>query len=119
MAGNLGEVLKLIRKEKGYSLRQAEEKTGISNAYLSQLERNIATQPSPSKLLKLSKCYDFPYDKLMRLAGYIQDKKKTAVNKNESLQEAQIALMSSGLDSKQVEKVMEYVNFIKGTKNKG
>ena len=111
MSRNLGKVLGLVRDEKGLSLRKVEKDTGISNAYLSQLERGIATNPSPSVLHKLAKCYDYPYSKLMELAGYIKAEEKG--KQDDPLKEAQIALMSSGLDQEQVKKVMEYVGFIK------
>lgn len=111
MTQELGNFLKLKRGEK--SLRNVEEETGISNAYLSQLERGIATKPSPSILHKLSKCYGCSYIKLMELAGYGRIKKKTT---EDPIQEAQIALLSSGLSKDQVKQVMDYVNFIKSQK---
>lgn len=52
------------------SLRSVEEQTGISNAYLSQLEHGRIRQPSPVILHKLSELYGVAYVKLMRLAGY-------------------------------------------------
>lgn len=47
---------KLLRKKMGLTLRQVEEKTGISNAYLSQLENGKIKKPSfkiVSKLFEL------------------------------------------------------------------
>ena len=114
MSHNLGKVLGLVRDDKGYSLRKVEKDTGISNAYLSQLERGIATNPSPSVLHKLAKCYDYSYTKLMELAGYIETKE--IEDNDDPIKEAQIALMSTGLDQEQVKKVMEYVGFIKSQK---
>ena len=40
MRQQLGKELRRVRNLKGLSLRQVEGKTGISNAYLSQLEGN-------------------------------------------------------------------------------
>jgi hypothetical protein len=37
---------KQMRKSKGLTLRQVEKKTGVSNAYLSQLENGKITSPS-------------------------------------------------------------------------
>lgn len=114
MSDNLGKILGLIRSELGFSLRKVEEETKISNAYLSQLERGIAKKPSPAVLHKLSKCYKYSYTKLMELAGYIEANQKPA--NDDPLKEAQIALMSSGLDQDQVQKIMEYVGFVKSQK---
>ena len=43
---NYGEFLKSARKAKRLTLREVEQKTGISNAYLSQLESGKVKQPS-------------------------------------------------------------------------
>lgn len=67
----LGDNLRRIRKLKGFSLRDVEAKTGISNAYLSQLERGDARNPSPKKLNLLAGCYDIAYAELLKLAGYL------------------------------------------------
>jgi transcriptional regulator with XRE-family HTH domain len=70
MDEQLGGVLRLRREELGLSLRQVEDKTGISNAYLSQVENHKITQPSPSILQKLSDLYDISYSRLLVLAGH-------------------------------------------------
>ena len=69
---DLSEVLKELRSSRGLSLRQVEKKIGISNAYLSQLENGKIGQPSPHILHKLSEVYKTPYNRLMKLAGYIK-----------------------------------------------
>jgi transcriptional regulator with XRE-family HTH domain len=68
----LGIGLKSAREARNLSLRQVEEVTGISNAYLSQLENDKVKKPSPHFLHKLSSIYDVPYDLLMEYAGYIK-----------------------------------------------
>jgi len=67
----LGEELRQVRALHRLSLRQVEEVTGISNAYLSQLETGKVAQPSPNYLYKLAEVYRIPYDLLMEKAGYI------------------------------------------------
>ena len=66
----LGEQLRHLRLTMGLSQRAVEEKTGISNAFLSQLESGKVKQPSPLALHKLSDLYGIEYDILMDLAGY-------------------------------------------------
>ncbi len=73
MASKLGDNLKQFRMLKGFSLRDVENKIGISNAYLSQLERGNAINPSPRKLELLGKLYKVSYSELLRLAGYLTD----------------------------------------------
>lgn len=48
---------KLTRKNKGLTLRQVEESTGISNAYLSQLENGKIKSPSYNTIRKLVSFY--------------------------------------------------------------
>jgi transcriptional regulator with XRE-family HTH domain len=69
-SASLGNCLKEARLAKGLSQRAVEEATGISNAYLSQLESGKVKQPSPVTLHDLSKLYDVSYSDLMVLAGY-------------------------------------------------
>ena len=50
----LGKLLKQYREINKLTLRHVEEKTGISNAYLSQLENDKIAHPSANTLYKLS-----------------------------------------------------------------
>ena len=65
-----GEFLKAQRESNGLSLRAVEDKTGISNAYLSQMESGKIKQPSPTLLHKLANFYEVSYEVLMQMAGY-------------------------------------------------
>ena len=67
---NLGPYLAAARSRKGLSLRAVEAETGISNAYLSQLETGKIREPSPTNLHKLSRTLRGPYATLLELAGY-------------------------------------------------
>jgi len=65
-----GTYLKSLREAKGLSLRDVEEASGISNAFVSQLESGKVKHPSPIKLYKLAETYGVPYEALMERAGY-------------------------------------------------
>lgn len=69
----LGAHLARLRLAAGLSLRQVEEATEneVSNAYLSQLENNKITKPSPNVLHALAQVYNVSYEDLMKRAGYI------------------------------------------------
>jgi transcriptional regulator with XRE-family HTH domain len=67
---SLGEFLKKGRESSGLSLRAVEEATGVSNAYLSQLEGGRIQRPSPVDLHKLCKLYGISYALAMEYAGY-------------------------------------------------
>ncbi len=69
--GMLGSKLRKLRKACEATLREVEDATGISNAYLSQLENGKISKPSPNFLYKLAGFYEVPYEDLMRAAGYV------------------------------------------------
>jgi len=66
----LGNYLRSLRDAKGLSLRDVEEESGVSNAFLSQLESGKVKQPSPVVLYKLAALYSVPYGLLMERAGH-------------------------------------------------
>ena len=112
---SLAKYLREIRAVRGDSLRAVEEATGISNAYLSQLERGDATKPSPDKLHTLAKFYDVPYTELMREAGYLnRGEQPTKVSTPpEGLSALQAALMSSPLTAEEEDAVVKYIQFLR------
>ncbi|MFZ5986424.1 MAG: helix-turn-helix domain-containing protein [Bacillota bacterium] len=76
---NLGELFRQIRLSKNWSIRQAAKKMGISYSYLSILEKGVDprtgkdSNPKPETLKIISKAYDYPYEELMKAAGYLSD----------------------------------------------
>ena len=66
----LGQFLRVARDRKNLTLRAVENATGVSNAYLSQLENGKIRRPSPVVLHKLSELYEVPYGETMAIAGY-------------------------------------------------
>ncbi|MDP3024366.1 MAG: helix-turn-helix transcriptional regulator [candidate division Zixibacteria bacterium] len=70
----LGEYLKKARLEHRLSLRQAEELSGVSNAYISLIENGIRKDPHPNILKSLAKAYNLDIREMMRVAGYLEEK---------------------------------------------
>jgi transcriptional regulator with XRE-family HTH domain len=70
MTDRLGSFLAKARSATGKSLRAVERETGISNAYLSQLETGKIRTPAPQNLHRLAEIYRVPYELLMELAGF-------------------------------------------------
>ena len=108
----LAKALSEIRGLRGHSLRAVEEATGISNAYLSQLERGDAQKPSPDKLEALANFYDVPYTDLMRAAGYLRSEKSSS-HGGKGTSAIQAALMSVDLTSEEEEQVVKYIQFLR------
>ena len=59
--------LKKTRKAKHLSLRDVEKITGISNSYISQLERDTTKKPTIPIVKKLADAYDYPFNKMADL----------------------------------------------------
>jgi HTH-type transcriptional regulator, competence development regulator len=114
MRNALGDELKLLRREKGATLREVEEATDISNAYLSQLENGKAEQPSPRVLHKLSEYYRVPYNRLMEIAGYLQPSATMQQNRIGSIQ---AALMSSDLSEDEERTVSQFIQFLRSQRS--
>ena len=70
MADTLGSYLRGLREQARLTLRDVEAGSGISNAYLSQLERDGVKEPSPRVLWAIAECYQADYLDLLRRAGH-------------------------------------------------
>lgn len=61
----IGDLIKATRIQKGYSINELSEKTGISKSYISYIERGIQKNPSLHILVKITKALDIPIECLM------------------------------------------------------
>jgi transcriptional regulator with XRE-family HTH domain len=74
VAGSLGDYLRAVRRELSLSLREVESRSGVSNAYVSQLEAGRACKPSPDVLRQLAVAYGPDrYPEMLIRAGYLAD----------------------------------------------
>ncbi|MFC5451662.1 helix-turn-helix domain-containing protein [Paenibacillus aestuarii] len=64
--------LKDMRKLKGFTIRELADRSGVSAAYISQLENGNRGIPSPDVLMKLSEGLNSSYSELMEIAGYLE-----------------------------------------------
>lgn len=69
MDNSFGIEIRKIRINKGYSLRQVERQSGISNSFISEIENNRVSTPKPSTLKKLAHGLRVNYSSLLELAG--------------------------------------------------
>ena len=70
----LGNFLKELRERKGVSLKKVEDDTGISNAYLSQLETGVRKKlPNADRLKALADYYNVSIQQLLEKAGYYEN----------------------------------------------
>ncbi|CAM3515793.1 helix-turn-helix domain-containing protein [Marinicrinis lubricantis] len=64
--------LRDLRKLRGYTIREVSDRSGVSPAYISQLENGNRGVPSPEILMKLSEGLNISYSDLMGIAGYLE-----------------------------------------------
>lgn len=98
----LGALLRAQRLAKGLSLRELAAQTGVSNAYLSELERG-RHEPSLGVLRAIATALDAPLGAMLMRAGVLDDDEhsssvwdtETAIERDPALSEAQrFALLS-------------------------
>lgn len=111
---NYGNYLKSLRLKHGLTLRDVEAKTGVSNAYISQLETGKVKQPSPSNLYKLADLYQVTYEELMEKAGYPVPKATKEPQSKESMAQNRLGKLSSNEE----EELIDYLNFIRNRKRR-
>ncbi len=70
--GEFGLYLKGLRLQRNLSLREAAEKAGVSNPYLSLIERGLRKAPHPNILRGLAAAYGVEFNMLMKIAGYLE-----------------------------------------------
>ena len=100
-----GSYLRALRRGRGLSLKQVEREAGVSNAYLSQIERGLRRPPHPDILKRLAKVYEVFVNDLLIAAGYVED------------------LAQKGITREKIEQAFEHVirhpQFRYGTRLKG
>ena len=75
---NFGHFLKSLRDRQRMSLRDVEKESGVSNAYIAQLEKGDRPAPSPDILKKLARAYNVTVRELLMRAGYLDEPEVTA-----------------------------------------
>lgn len=105
---SIGSILKNSRDLMQLTLRQVEEATGISNAYLSQLENDKIKKPSANVLYKLSNIYGINMNDLLATVGIIE---KQTSEKHKLLNT--VAFSTETLTEEEEEELLKYLKFLR------
>lgn len=107
----LGAYLYHVRKIKRLTLRQVEEATmqKVSNSYLSQLEHDRVTNPSPNILHWLAEVYAISYAVLMEKSGYVS----TSRGRARERRRRRVSFASKDLTSQEEEELLRYLAFLR------
>ncbi|MGI6712857.1 MAG: helix-turn-helix domain-containing protein [Bacillota bacterium] len=74
MAGDLAKFIEELRTRRSLSQRQLAERAGISHTEVWRLETGERKNPSPPVLKALAPHLGVSYERLMRKAGYLEEK---------------------------------------------
>ena len=112
-SNELGTYLKAVRENLDFTLRAVEDATGISNAYLSQLEKGKVKQPSPTILHKLAEHYSVSYADLLELANY------PVPDNSEDRQQTTFAKRAGSISPQEADALLVYLDFLRSRKIQG
>ena len=112
----LSQKLREVRALQGKSLRATASAAGISAPYLQKLERGEVQQPSPAVLHGLSKALEVPYSDLMQLAGHLVPRPS---RQSPGVNVLAHALSAESLTANELEKLAEYLTFLRQRERSG
>lgn len=107
----LGRALRQARELCGLTLRQIEDATGVSNAYLSQLENDKIKKPSANVLYKLSQIYGMKIEVFLEAAGIIK-------GDGSKISTLLYPMPEMDLTPSEEQQLMEYLRFLRWKKSK-
>lgn len=82
---NIGELLRLKRLEKKYTLEATAKLVGVSINYISELEKGNRSNPSDEVIVNLAKVLDLDEDDLFHSFGKIPLSTRNALQKHPAL----------------------------------
>ncbi|MGI6328102.1 MAG: helix-turn-helix domain-containing protein [Dethiobacteria bacterium] len=102
------------------TLREVAEKAGISHTYLGVLEKGIdprsgkQIKPSTDTLERLAKAYKYPYEKLLKAAGYLynDDNKSTDAELEDFLRNSNVKFNGAPLDDEDKEDIIGFLKMV-------
>lgn len=110
MTNSLGSTLREARELISLTLRQVEEATGISNAYLSQLENDKIKKPSANVLYKLASIYRVDMNSLLRATGIIKKSDEGIKSVSDEFSNS-IAFYAKDLSEDERQEVLDFLKF--------
>ncbi|WP_227394771.1 helix-turn-helix domain-containing protein [Jeotgalibacillus aurantiacus] len=101
----IGENIYKIRREKGMTLSELAERSGVSKSYLSNIERNLKQNPSIQVIEKIAKVLEVDVKRLLNMPSSSKENKEWT----EFIQE----LKDHGVDKNQLKEYRMILEYIK------
>ncbi|WP_045519142.1 helix-turn-helix domain-containing protein [Neobacillus niacini] len=108
----IGDRIKKLREQKGYSITELAELSNVSKSYLSYIERDLNKNPSIHFLMKVAKPLDVSIEYL--LIGVEQIENQVDCNGEKILDKEWENIIEKAIkDGIEKEDFKEYINYIK------
>ncbi|MDQ0271549.1 helix-turn-helix domain-containing protein [Cytobacillus purgationiresistens] len=102
----IGNRLKTLRKEKGYSINELAAKAEVSKSYISYIERGIQQNPSLHVLAKLANSLETTVEELL-------------YQRNNGIDDEWISIINRGIEQGVTKReLIQYLDFMKYLKQK-
>jgi transcriptional regulator with XRE-family HTH domain len=109
----LGEILRRARMHRGYTLREVQERTGIMNAHLSQIEQGRIRRPNSALLWRLAELYSLDYGLIASWSGYTPTQRSGEADLGAAIR------MLQDLDDRELPEVMRFVDRLLRERGRG
>uniref|UniRef100_UPI003D816C56 helix-turn-helix domain-containing protein n=1 Tax=Bacillus siamensis TaxID=659243 RepID=UPI003D816C56 len=108
----LSTYLKAKRRQNNMTQTELANRTGLTSAYISQIENGKRKKPSPAVIKKLAKILSIPNIEVMRLLEFIAEETDESRNVQEPTKNLQLFDIT-GLSEKDVEHIQEQIDLLK------
>jgi XRE family transcriptional regulator, master regulator for biofilm formation len=105
----IGNNIAAIRKQRGFTLSELSERTGISKSYLSNIERNLKQNPSIHVMEKIASVLKVDLKTLLKLSAEVEIKQHLEKEWMDFISD----LKKSGIDKERIHEYKILIEFMK------
>jgi len=105
----VAEILKNRRMEEGLTLRELEQYSDISRSEISTIERGERENINMRSLIKLCKCLEIDFVKLLEVAGYFDEEYERTYEVNVKKTTEKVFKVKARNESQALENITNYV----------
>jgi XRE family transcriptional regulator of biofilm formation len=105
----IGNNISTIRKQRGFTLSELSERTGISKSYLSNIERNLKQNPSIHVMEKIATVLKVDLKTLLKITADVEIKQHLEEEWTEFISD----LKKTGIDKEQIHEYKIVIEFMR------
>ncbi len=110
----IGQRIKNLREIKGYSISELAKLANVSKSYLSQIERDLKTNPSLQFLIKIAQTLDTSIDYLLGTQNIIDP---TEAELDKEWEDLVSLAIKEGISKEEFQNYLKYLKFEKWKDN--